>query len=770
MGSRQRFLTPAWFLLVTMGSAALGLALWDRDYPTWLDAWRRGEYVYGYFRHRLLVYLVLALSLGLTLWVLSVRARARRGTPRATALWQQALPYALLLPTPLLAVRYTWHPLGTTYGSSLWTYLLITPLALVAASQLAPLIPPPGLLYRRHPRSLWLLILLFLLTFGSLAFARHLSFNSHALDLGTMAQAAWNTAQGYPFEYTPLFEEYVPAPPLSSRLASGKFELVFLLIAPFYRLLPSPLLLLTFQTLSLGLTAWPLYHVLHRLLRTHPPALLLTAAYLAYLPLHYVAMADFHPSALMPLFLTWAVYALQRQQWRAYTLTLLAALLCRVDAAFVIGGMGLYLLWQRQWLPALGTLVLAVGWFALDFFIVVPWAEAHYGPDPVQLISQRFGRFGHSPVDILLGILRHPTVLIALLREREKLQTAFDLLVPLGWMPLLAPAWLLPAAPLTFLNLLADSAWQGTVKAHYFAPVLPFLFLAAGVGIRWLHDQVGRWRLMDRTLWAHGLSLYVLISTLAAAFYFSPFPLGRDFRLSAFWSWSPHHRALQAVLAQVAPESRLSAQSNLLPHLAHRRYLYLFPSGDKVADEIVLDLDLSAERAPLDFYAFYQAVDALIANPDFGLKTWQDGALLLARGAPHDPVRVWQLRKAYDAAFYQVRWLSYEGPREMDAGEVYRVKVCVQNIGSQGWRSTDWHPTKLSYHWLDAEGEVVVWDGERTSFHTVLHPQQKRCLRPYVYTPETAGRYTLQFDLVREEITWFSARGAPTLDVAVRVR
>jgi len=769
MRIRHYVVTILSILLVVAGSAALGVSLWDRDYPTWLDAWRRGDYVYRYFRHRLVFYVVFSLVMGSLLWAMGAAAHARRGIDRRTACWRQALPFMLLLPTPLLAVRYSWHPLGTTYGSSLWTYLLITPLAAFLAAQLAPLIPAPGLLYRRHPRSLWALIMLFLTLFGGLAFARHLSFQSHALDLGTMAQAAWNTAHGRAFEYTPLFESYVAAPPLSSRLASGKLELVFLGIAPLYAILPSPLLLLALQTSALGFSAWPLYHALRHLLRAHAPAIILTAAYLSYLPLHYVAMADFHPSALTPFFLTWAMYFALKERWRAYTLALVGALICRVDAAFVAGGLSVFLLWRRAWRPALWTLALAVGWLALDFRVAVPWAEARYGPDPVHLMSQR-GQYGSSPMGVIAGVLRRPTVLLALLHEREKLQTAFDLLVPLGWTPLLAPAWLLPAAPVAFLNLLADSAWQGTVKAHYFAPVLPFLFLATGAGIRWLHGWFTRWRPVDRSLWVNGLALYVLISTLAVGVYLSPFPPGRDFRLSAFWTWSPHHDAIRSVMKQVDPHARLSGQSNLLPHLAQRRFLYLFPSGDTVADEVILDLDFSAERAPLDFYAFYQAVDALIANPEFGLKTWQNGVLLLARGYPHQPSRIRELRAAYDAGFYRVRWLGYKGPTRMDSGEVYRVRVCVQNTGTQGWRSTDWHPTKLSYHWRNEDGTAVVWDGERTSFHTVLYPEQQRCLRPYVYTPERPGTYTLQFDLVREEITWFSDAQAPTLDVAVEVR
>ncbi|NPA90615.1 MAG: DUF2079 domain-containing protein [Chloroflexi bacterium] len=769
MDRRDRASFLSMLLVVTLGSLALGFVLWDRDYPGWFWDWWQGLYVYRYFRVRLWWYVFGAGVLGPLLWLWGVWGRIRLNTWPRTAFWQQGLPYLLLLLTPVTLLRYTWHPLGTNPGSSVWTYLFIPPLALTLAVQVTPWFPPASIFYRRHPRSLWALMGLFIFVFGGLASARHLSYNSHALDMATMAQAAWNTAHGRLFEYTPLFETYVAAPPLSNRLASGKLELIFLIIAPLYRLFPTPLFLVLLQALALGLAAWPLYHITRHVLRSHWPALFLSMAYLAYLPLHYVMMADFHPSALMPFFLSFAVfYALQRR-WRLYFLFLFGALLCRIDAAFVAMGLSLYFFWRRRWRVAMGTLLLAAFWLWLDFRVVVPWVEAQYGPDPVGLLSQRFGRYGRGPLSIILGVLLHPRTLLSLFLEREKLQTLFDLLVPLGGAPLLAPAWLLPAAPVAFLNLLAESAWQGTIKAHYFAPVLPFLFIAAAYGIRWMHGLFSAWFPPNRRLWATGFALYVLLSTLLVDFYMSPFPLGRDFRLSAYWTWSPHHEAIRTVLHHVAPSARLSGQSNLLPHVAHRRYLYLFPSGDEVAEEVLLDLDFSAERAPLDFYAFYETVDRLIHNPSFGLKMWQNGVLLLARGYPFDPEHITALRREYDAAFYRVRWLEYKGPTRMDAGEVYKVKVCLQNVGSQGWRSTDWHPTKLSYHWRDSDNRLLVLDGERASFHTILYPTQSRCVPIYVYTPARAGDYLLQFDLVREQIAWFSDMGAPTLDVWVRV-
>lgn len=764
-------------LIVVFAGLAVGSALWDLAHPAAISGWLQGERFYLYYRQQLIWYALGGVVGSVGLWGLAVVARLRLLAPYRPRFWQpadysplleaavrEATAFVPLLAAPLILVRHVWHPLGMGVGSAFWTYALVPVLAWTLAHTLAPAfqaLPLPK--HLTATRAVWGGIVLYVLVFGGLSVARHLSFFSHALDLGTMSQAMWNTAHGRPFEYTPMLEAaMLETPPVSSRLTSGKLELIFLALAPLYRLWPNPILLLVVQTVALGLSAWPFYLTLVRWLEDARPALWLTLAYLAYLPLHYVNMFDFHPTALMPIFLTTAVYAAEQRRWRLYGVALVGALACRVDAAFVALGLGALLLVRRR---RMGLLTLALGlfWLIFDFGVVVPLAEARYGPDPVGLIGQRFGQFGTTPAEIALNMARHPLQVAALLLDREKAQTLFDLFVPVGGLALLAPLWLAPAAPVALVNLLAESAWQGTVRAHYFAPVLPFVFLATGAAL-WQFDPEGARPERRRTL-----ALYVLAAALLVAYFFSPFPPGRAFHLRAYMAWSPHHAAIKRVLAQVDPESALSGQSDLLPHLANRRFLYLFPNGLESADEVVLDLDVSAERAPLDYFAFFELVDALTDNPAFGLKAWDNGVVLLARGAPHDPARLRALRRAYDEAFYRVEWITHQTPTRMRAGELYMPRICFRNTGSQGWRSVDWYPVFLSYHWLTRDGTPVVWDGERTRLPYTVYPTWSICLRAPVVAPETPGLYRLQFDLVREHQYWFTQKGAKPLEVQVEV-
>jgi hypothetical protein len=260
----------------------------------------------------------------------------------------------------------------------------------------------------------------------------------------------------------------------------------------------------------------------------------------------------------------------------------------------------------------------------------------------------------------------------------------------------------------------------------------------------------------------------VLVSSLMVAFLFSPFPPGYRFQWASVWNQSRHHEAIARVLAQVSEDGSLSAQSDLLPHVANRRHLFLFPHGMTTADEILLDLDNAAERAPLDYFTYLERVQQVLNNPTYGPVAWDDGVLLLRRGLPYDS-DLPAVYQAYTDDFYDVTWLDHTVPAQMAPRQLYPVQVCFENSSSQGWPSENWFPVFLAYHWFTDTGEVVVWDGERTRLAHILYPEQQLCQTLPVISPDATGFYTLQIDLVRETVAWFGNPNSPPLSVTVFV-
>src|SRR5439155_990380 len=69
------------------------------------------------------------------------------------------------------------------------------------------------------------------------------------------------------------------------------------------------------------------------------------------------------------------------------------------------------------------------------------------------------------------------------------------------------------------------------------------------------------------------------------------------------------------------------------------------------------------------------------------------------------------------------------------------------------------NPISASYHWHDASGNTVVWDGLRTPLAADIAPGATATANVKVATPQTGGTYTLTVDLVRDGIGWLGGTG-----------
>ncbi|HEY6962598.1 MAG TPA: hypothetical protein VI408_11970 [Gaiellaceae bacterium] len=99
-----------------------------------------------------------------------------------------------------------------------------------------------------------------------------------------------------------------------------------------------------------------------------------------------------------------------------------------------------------------------------------------------------------------------------------------------------------------------------------------------------------------------------------------------------------------------------------------------------------------------------------------------------------------------------------------EAGAVVVARLELENAGSVRWRDEIY----VSYHWLDARDNPIVWDGIRTSAPQ-LEPGGRAAVDVRVRGPIPPGSYRLAFDMVAEHRAWFSALGSTTLSLDVDV-
>jgi hypothetical protein len=92
------------------------------------------------------------------------------------------------------------------------------------------------------------------------------------------------------------------------------------------------------------------------------------------------------------------------------------------------------------------------------------------------------------------------------------------------------------------------------------------------------------------------------------------------------------------------------------------------------------------------------------------------------------------------------------------------VPVRIQNLSGSDWDAT----VNLSYHWFDATGRAVVWDGIRTPL-AGIRAGELRDVVASVGGASAAGSYTLRWDVVKEGVAWFSGQGVQMPSAVVGV-
>ena len=124
----------------------------------------------------------------------------------------------------------------------------------------------------------------------------------------------------------------------------------------------------------------------------------------------------------------------------------------------------------------------------------------------------------------------------------------------------------------------------------------------------------------------------------------------------------------------------------------------------------------------------------------------------------------------YQAAFGQVTLPVFV------AGGTYQLSVPVTNQGSLQWPAQAAPPgtvpvplVTLSYHWHDAVGKTIVWDGRRTPLPATVDPGGTVTVNATVVAPVITCACVLTLDLVREGVSWFQLLGSTPLRLPTAV-
>lgn len=407
--------------------------------------------------------------------------------------------------------------------------------------------------------------------YAALGLARYETFHNRTFDLAMYVRMAWGLVHGH------LWDPVVGAHVLGLHLSP-----VLLPIGLLGLLGETAHVAIVAQAVALGAAAWPLARMGARRFGGFG-AVVGAAVWLLHPNIGHVAGYEFHPGTLAVLPLAWGMDALDRGDGRALAWATVAVLLCREDLGLITAIMAVWFLWAHRGQSSAAkrgprlALAASLGVVLLFFAVLHPV----FAP-PEGSMEAHFGKWGGGLGAVILRWVTDPGAVVAHLAEPRRLAYLPMVLGTVGWLPLLAPRWLLFTLPVLAINLMSQFPTTTDLSVHYLTPAVPALVAGGLDGA----SRLARW---VPPRWAAAGPLVLLVSAAVAHGLGGGTPLSADFDVSQFRR-DARTEAAEAVVAAIPPGASVQAPDALLPHLAEREWVRRGPPPERVTDYVVLDL------------------------------------------------------------------------------------------------------------------------------------------------------------------------------------
>ncbi|HXZ76169.1 MAG TPA: DUF2079 domain-containing protein [Streptosporangiaceae bacterium] len=353
----------------------------------------------------------------------------------------------------------------------------------------------------------WLIALATFAAYTTLSVARYRRLNPGSWDLGIYTQ--------YVRQLAHLHAPVVAIRGPGFNLLGDHFQPMVALVAPFFRLFPTPVTLLVAQALLTAVSVVPVCRAAQARLGTGVSRVI-GAAYGFSWGLQQMIIFDFHEIAFAVPLLACSLSALVRRRPRAAAAWALPLVFVKEDQGLTVAAIGLVMIaqaagpWMRQrreraadggkaragaWAGADGdearagawagaVLVLwGLGWSALAIAVIIP----HFNPAHHYAYWSDGGVIspagGHISAGGLLAQLTNAGPV--------KLRTTVLVLLPVAFLALRSPlaAIAVPGLALRFLS--TNSSFWGT-RWHYSAVLMPIVFVAAVDGLARIQARASR--------------------------------------------------------------------------------------------------------------------------------------------------------------------------------------------------------------------------------------------------------------------------------------
>lgn len=387
----------------------------------------------------------------------------------------------------------------------------------------------------------WVIILSIL--YSTLSILRHNHFQSGGFDLGLYDQAVWQYSH-FLKPYNTIKERHIWGDHLALTLP---------LLALLFWLWDDVRMLLIFQAFWISFSSLAIYK-LCRLRKFSPlTSFNLSFIYSLFYGIQQAVFFDFHPVVIGVGLLTWVAYFLESGKTKPFIITLILLLATQENMGIALACLGLIYLFQKKYRRvALGFIIGGFIWSFLTAKIIASFSPTgfQYWPqitlNPLKLAQEYFN-------------------------SEEKLLTWVYSLSWFSFLPLLSPGAIL--AVLIDLGQYfitgSEFARMWSPFMHHRAILAPFLLLGTMDALKFLNKI----KPLNQKVFSRMISLFLILIALSLQYFFH-FPLNKLSK-PIYWREEPWMANNRTLISAVSPEASVATQQSLVPHLSHRKEVYL---------------------------------------------------------------------------------------------------------------------------------------------------------------------------------------------------
>ena len=465
------------------------------------------------------------------------------------------------------------------------------------------------------------------IVYSLIVFPNHFLFRTFALDLGLYTNALYHYRN---FELATT--QMIHNQPILA--LSDHFDLYLILFSPLSFIFGN-ITLLVIQIAAVILGGEGAYRLIIKLTGNHKIALVAMLHFYSFFGVITALGFDYHSNLISMMLVPWLILALENNRIKSFVILLVAVWIGKENISIIVGFFLLSYVFYLKNSAAKKALLFGVGASFIYFFCITFYVM------PVISGMEKYGHFeyvlGASPLEMILEILRHPINAIQL-TFGEHLEGVEIVKIKLELMGLLflsgilflfkRPFLIIGLVPIVLMKFLHENAFMVGVGAQYSIEFLPLLL----VGVFPVVAEFGK-----KTI--NVLISVILLGSVVSIKRIMEEPLAPLFRTNIKVFEKEHYEnkafavnELNEILDLIPSSGSVSAQSAIVPHLAMRDSIFLFPT-ERGANYILLNVN--DNTYPLNGDQLRSHIEDLKLNEEWKLISSGQNGIFLFEKAKH---------------------------------------------------------------------------------------------------------------------------------------